>query len=106
MLLRYVYICRYTPILYNHTIGCHGNHEILHNQTYFYSRTYIFLHSSCLIEQIDMHKKLSYYNYCLVQLFNGFLSQVSLIFKNMQMIYSFHIGPLDERTGQIVSLVI
>ena len=25
---------------------------------------------------------------------------------NMQMIYSFHIGPLDERAGQIVSLVI
>ena len=43
------------------------------------------------------------FNYCLVQLFKGFLSQVSLIFLNMQMIYNFHIGPLD---GQIVSLVI
>ena len=41
----------------------------------------------------------------MVQLCNGFLSQVSLIFMNMQMIYSFHIGPLDERAGQFVSLV-
>ena len=41
----------------------------------------------------------------MVQLCNGFLSQVSLIFMNMQMIYIFHIGPLDERAGQIVSLM-
>ena len=41
----------------------------------------------------------------MVQLCNGFLSQVSLIFMNMQIIYSFHIGPLDERSGQIVLLV-
>ena len=41
----------------------------------------------------------------MVQLCNGFLSQVSLIFMNSQMIYNFHIGSLDERAGQIVSLV-
>ena len=43
----------------------------------------------------------------MVQLFNGFLSQVtvSLIFMNMQMMYSFHKGPQDERAGQIVSLM-
>ena len=28
-----------------------------------------------------------------------------IIFMNMQMRCSFHIGPLDERAGQIVSLV-
>ena len=31
LLLRYVYICRYSPILYNNIIDCHGNHAILHN---------------------------------------------------------------------------
>ena len=41
----------------------------------------------------------------MVQLCNGFLTQVSLLFMNMQMIYCFHIGPLDESVGQIVSLV-
>ena len=41
----------------------------------------------------------------MVQLCDGFLSQVSLIFMNMQMIYSFLIGSLDERADQIVSLV-
>ena len=40
----------------------------------------------------------------MVQLCNVFPSQVSLIFMNMQMIFSFYIGPLDERAGQIASL--
>ena len=40
----------------------------------------------------------------MVQLSNGFLSQVtvSLIFMNMQMMYSFHKGHQDERAGQIL----
>ena len=73
------------------------------------------MHLSGCIEQIGMHKKLS-------QVFsvgpktpvnpgtslsNGILPQClkfSFIFMNMQMRY-FHIGPLDERTDQIVSLM-
>ena len=35
LLLIYVYICRYTPIIYNHITGCHENHAVLHNQNIF-----------------------------------------------------------------------
>ena len=93
-------------------MGCHGNHEISYDQRSFIFRTIFFAFKWPHCTNLH-HNEMSYvFNLGQItpldtSLPNVFslLFKISLIFMNMQMRY-FHIGPLGERTYQIVSLII
>ena len=99
--------------VYSHSlsriIGCHGNHELSYNQRAFIFEDAIFLHLSGPIKQIYTSNEMTYvFNlgpitplHTIVYVF----SKISLIFMKCKL-NNLHIGPLDKKTYQTLSLII
>ena len=52
--------CRFTPILENNIMGCHGNHAFKHSQNIFFLGTLFWGHAWCPHEQFDTNGNLSW----------------------------------------------